>query len=328
MEDKKIEENVVEKDPNLKNVTPSNDEDEQFELQMQKVQRRQKVTKVSGMVFLYIIMTILALLALFPFIFMFLSSLMTNDQYRGIVEIGDMFPRAPLQWVNYQHALLAGGRSGPTFGVALFNTFIVAFGSTALSMIVIILSAYAFAKLKFAGKDLIFSLLLMTMMIPGELFTITNFITIHNMQLSDTLVALVLPFMISVYYIYLLRNNFKQIPDELYKAAKVDGLSDMKYLIKVMIPLTAPTITSITILKIIGIWNSYIWPQLINKNISYQLLSNWMAAAGHPATGDISEVQIPIKMAAATIITIPLLIAFLCFRKYIMRGISKSGIKG
>ncbi len=317
-------ENVaVNNTPNKKSIN-----EQEFGQEIQKYNKKKKVAFVANQTFLYVVLTIFAISALFPFIFMICASLMTNDQYRNFRDLSDMIPRYPFQWVNYQHALLAGGSSGPKFGRALLNTVLVAFGSTFLSMIVIILSAYAFAKLKFKGKEVIFTLLLMTMMIPGELFTITNYLTINKLKMADTLSALVLPFMVSIYYIYLLRNNFKQIPDELYKAAKIDGLSDMKYLFKVMIPLSAPTITSITILKIIGIWNSYIWPQLINKNVNFQLLSNWMAAAGTPAFGDVNEVQIPIKMAASFIITIPLLITFIVFRKYIMRGVSKSGIKG
>lgn len=297
-----------------------------FEQQVKQTKKKSLAIHITAQTVLYIILTIAAVASIFPFIFMLFSSLMTDSQYRSFKEITDILP-SPVVWSNYSDAFLRDSQ-GSNFTTALINTLLVAISSTILGMIVTIFTAYAFARLEFKGKSLIFTLLLATMMIPGELFTITNFVTITDLQLRNTLLALVLPFMISVYYIYLLRNNFKQVPDELYKAAKIDGVSDFKYLWKVMVPIASPTLISIFLLKIIGIWNSYIWPQLVNKDRKFQLLSNWMSQSGYPASGDTSQVVIPIRMAASMIITIPLLILFLCFRKYIMRGVSKSGIKG
>lgn len=297
-----------------------------FEQQVKQTKKKSVAIHITAQTVLYIILTIAAVASIFPFIFMLFSSLMTDSQYRSFKEITDILP-SPVVWSNYSDAFLRDSQ-GSNFTTALINTLLVAISSTILGMIVTIFTAYAFARLEFKGKSLIFTLLLATMMIPGELFTITNFVTITDLQLRNTLLALVLPFMISVYYIYLLRNNFKQVPDELYKAAKIDGVSDFKYLWKVMVPIASPTLISIFLLKIIGIWNSYIWPQLVNKDRKFQLLSNWMSQSGYPASGDTSQVVIPIRMAASMIITIPLLILFLCFRKYIMRGVSKSGIKG
>ncbi len=297
-----------------------------YQATVKKTKRKTTALHITSQTILYIILTIAAIVSIFPFIFMLLSSLMTESQYNNFREIADLLP-SPVVWSNYSDAFLRDVQ-GLNFTTALINTILVALTSTILGMLVTIFTAFAFARLEFKGKNLIFTLLLATMMIPGELFTITNFVTITNMQLRNTLTALILPFMISVYYIYLLRNNFKQIPDELYKAAKIDGVSDFKYLFKVMVPIASPTLISIFLLKIIGVWNSYIWPQLVNKSGAYQLLSNWMSKSGIPADGSTSMTIIPIKMAASVIITIPLLVLFLCFRKYIMRGVSRSGIKG
>lgn len=295
-----------------------------------KVQREKKTAKlrmISSQTVLYIVLTIAALLSFFPFLFMILSSFMSDYQYKNFTEISDIIPQ-PWIFTNYADAFANKLDDSLTFGMVLTNTLLTAFSSTIFGMIVLILAAFAFARLEFKGKDAVFGLLLMTMMIPGELFTITNYGTIFQLNLQGTLMALIVPFMVSVYYIYLLRNNFKQIPDELYKAAKVDGVGDFKYLVTVMIPLAGPTLVSIFILKIIAVWNSYIWPNLVNSGSSALLISNWMATSGRPATGDSSMIIYPIKMAAAVIVTLPLLIVFICFRRFIMRGVSKSGIKG
>lgn len=299
---------------------------EKFSKQVAREKKWAPVKTITSQTILYIVLTIAAIISIFPFVFMVLSSFMSDMQYRNFTNISDIMPQ-PWVFSNYADALAHDITNGVTFGVVLTNTILTALTSTILGMVVLILAAFAFARLEFKGKDAIFGLLLLTMMIPGELFTITNYTTIFAFKLNGTLTALIVPFMVSVYYIYLLRNNFKQVPEELYKAAKVDGVGDFKYLLTVMIPLAAPTLISIFILKIIAVWNSYIWPNLVNAGSSALLISNWMATAGRPANGS-SEVVIPIKMAAAIIVTLPLLIVFICFRKYIMRGVSKSGIKG
>jgi len=191
--------------------------------------------------------------------------------------------------------------------------------------VITVLSAFAFARLEFKGKETLFGLLLSTMMIPGELFTITNYLTVKNFGWIDTFEALIVPFLVSVFYIYLLRQNFMQIPNELYLAAKVDGCKDIKYLWKVMIPLALPTLISITILKMMGAWNSYVWPNLVTKTDAHRLITNGLRNAFSDSTGDVNY---PVQMAAVVIVSAPLFMVFLFLRKYIMAGVSRSGIKG
>ena len=193
-----------------------------------------------------------------------------------------------------------------------------------LSLVLTVLSAFVFARLEFKGRETLFAALLATMMIPGELFTITNFSTVTQLGWLNTYTVLIVPFLVSVFYIYLLRQNFKQIPNELYLAAKVDGTSDLKYLWKVMIPLAAPTLVSITILKMMGAWNSYIWPRLVVKE-DHSLITNGLRNAFTDATGDV---DFPVQMAAVAVVSLPLFLVFIFLRKYIMKGVSRSGIKG
>jgi multiple sugar transport system permease protein len=208
--------------------------------------------------------------------------------------------------------------------------------STILSLIITILSAFAFARLEFKGKNALFAALLATMMIPGELFTITNYVTVNQFGWMNTYTVLIVPFLVSVFYIYLLRQNFLQIPNELYLAAKVDGTSDFKYLWKVMIPLAFPSIISITILKMMGSWNTYVWPNLVINDPEMQLITQGIRNTGFKIDYDpiqnmlvpIMETNIPVQMAAVAAVSLPLFLVFLFFRKYIMKGVSRSGIKG
>lgn len=296
---------------------------ENLNIDIDKQLKKQKALKITKSVIAYVFLTVFAIFALLPFYWMILSSLKTETVYREPIPTFFVKP-SELQWKNYQTVVQYGNN---LFGSMLVNTIIVGIVSTLLGIIVTIITAYAFAKMEFKGKNFLFSLLLATMMIPGELFTITNFLTVNNLGWTKSYTVMILPFLVSVFYIYLLRNAFKQIPDSLYKAAKVDGCSDVKYLVKVMVPLTAPTLISIILLKFIGTWNSYIWPRLANGGSEeWQLLSNWVSK-GFTVAGS-SESLTTLKMAAATMVSLPLLILFICFRKYIMRGVSKSGIKG
>ena len=197
--------------------------------------------------------------------------------------------------------------------------------STLLSLVITVLSAFAFARLEFKGRETLFAMLLATMMIPGELFTITNYATVTSLGWMNTYKVLIIPFLVSVFYIYLLRQNFMQIPNELYLAAKVDGTSDLKYLWKVMIPLSLPTLISITILKMMGAWNSYIWPRLVANDEAHRLITNGLRNAFTDTTGDVNY---PVQMAAVAIVSAPLFLVFIFLRKYIMAGVSRSGIKG
>ena len=287
---------------------------------VEKEEKHDRTKKIIIKTITYILLTFGALTCIFPFYWMIMSSFKTIREYEAFVPT-----YWPHEWTTEAYTLAFKYNHG-MFTQTLVNSLIVGFTSTFASVVLTILAAYAFARIDFKGKNLVFSLCMMTMMVPGELFTITNYVTMNTLKWKDTYTALIVPFLCSIYYIYLLRNSFKSIPESLYKAAKVDGCSDIKYLVKVMIPLSGPTIISITILKLIGTWNSYIWPQLVNKQ-SMQLVSNWMSNCG--INSDRTEfTDYPMRMAASIIISIPLFIVFILFRKYIMRGVSKSGIKG
>ena len=294
----------------------------------EKQKKKDNVKKFVIKTIVYILLTIAAISCLFPFYWMIISALKTRAEYEQAiptlyVKEFAMVEASPGFWVwgNFHRAFTF---SNGLFKTTLINSIIVGIVSTALSTTLTILSAYAFAKMEFRGRNLVFSILLATMMIPGELFTITNYVTTSNLGWKNTYVIMVLPFLCSIYYIYLLRNSLKSIPDSLYKAAQVDGCSDIKYLLRVMVPLSAPTIISISILKMIGTWNAYVWPELVN-NQEWQLVSNWMTNCSTDFDGTQS---IPVRMAASMVISITLFIVFVFFRKYIMRGVSKSGIKG
>ena len=210
-------------------------------------------------------------------------------------------------------------------GRYFLNSIVFTLATTAIMLAVTILAAYAFARLRFRGKNLLFTLYLSLMMIPNELVIITNFVTITDWNLRNTYLGLILPSVTSVFYIYLLKENFEQVPEELYKAAKVDGTSDLKYLWKVMIPICQPTIVTITILKIIECWNSYVWPRLITDDAAYFLVSNGIQELRENGFG---RENIPAMMAAVVAISIPLILLFLIFHRKIMEGVSQGGIKG
>lgn len=277
----------------------------------------QKIFKILGKTGTYIFLLVMALIILFPFYWMIISSLKTLAEYRQAVPT--FWPRQ-IMWGNYAEAFKKAN-----LGDLFMNTLYVGLVSTILSLVITVLSAFAFARLEFKGKETLFGALLATMMIPGELFTITNYITVNQLGWMHTFTALIVPFLVSVFYIYLLRQNFMQIPNELYLAAKVDGTSDIKYLWKVMIPLALPTLISITILKMMGAWNSYIWPKLVANDAAHQMITNGLRNAFTDTTG---QANYPVQMAAVAIVSAPLFLVFLCLRKYIMQGVSRSGIKG
>ena len=297
-------------------------------MDIEKEKKKDKTAKIFKYIGLYTFLTICAILAFLPFYWMIISSLKSETEFRQ--SSPTFFPHV-LQFQNYSFVLTQGNNG--LFGQMLLNTVVVGVLSTVIGVIITILTAYAFAKIDFKGKNLLFSLMLATMMIPGELYTITNYVTtVATFKWKDSFTILIVPFLVSTYYIYLLRNAFKQIPDSLYKAAKVDGVSEMGYLVKVMVPLTAPTLISITLLKFIGTWNSYIWPRLVNKTDTWRLISNWMTGSFTDPNGILgkpfAESMYSLKMAAACMVSLPLFILFICFRKYIMHGVSRSGTKG
>ena len=284
---------------------------------MQRLTIGQRIMKVLSLGGTYLFLSLMALIVLFPFYWMIISSLKTLEEYR--MSTPTFWPRI-IMLSNYLEAFTTAN-----LGRLFLNTMYVGLVSTILSLVITILTAFAFARLEFKGKETLFALLLATMMIPGELFTITNYSTVTTLGWINTYTVLIVPFLVSVFYIYLLRQNFLQIPNELYLAAKVDGTSDWKYLWKVMVPLALPTLISITILKMMGAWNSYIWPRLVANDEAHRMITNGLRNAFTETTGDVNY---PVQMAAVALVSAPLFLVFVFLRKYIMSGVSRSGIKG
>ena len=271
---------------------------------------------IKGITYAFLIFW--AVMVLFPFYWMVLTSVKSYGAYNS-EWIPQLYTLAPtLQ--NYADAF-----TQVPLADYFTNTVIFTLVTTGAMLIVTVLAAFAFARLNFPGKDLVFTLFLSLMMIPSELVVITNFVTITNMDLRNTFTGLILPSVTSVFYIYLLKENFAQIPDELYYAAKVDGTSDLKYLTKVLIPICKPTIVTITILKVIECWNSYVWPRLITDDQAYFLVSNGIQEIRENGFG---RENIPAMMAAVVVISVPLIVLFLIFRKKIMAGVAQGGTKG
>ncbi len=287
-------------------------------MNVKNVTVKQKAFGIIGTFFRYLFLMLVAIAVLFPFYWMIISSLKTVSEYADPVP--SFWPKQVI-WSNYAEAFSVGN-----LGILFRNTVIVGLVSTVLSLVITVLAAFAFARLEFKGKNVLFAALLATMMIPGEMFTISNYVTVVKFGWLNSYTALIVPFLVSVFYIYLLRQNFMQIPNELYLAAKVDGTSNLKYLWKVMIPLALPTLISITILKMMGAWNSYIWPRLVANKLEYQLVSNGLRNAFTDAAS--GQTNYPVQMAAVVIVSAPLFLVFVFLRKYIMKGVSRSGIKG
>ena len=289
-------------------------EQAEYEKKEKAAARRNKIRKILT----YAGLGLWALIVLFPFYWMLLTSVKSYGAYNA-EHIPAFFTLSPTSQ-NYIDAFT----QVPLLGY-LLNTLIFAVITTVLMVAVSVLAAYAFARLSFRGKNLLFTLFLSLMMIPSELVVITNFVTVTNLDLRNTFTGLVLPSVTSVFYIYLLKENFEQVPDELYRAAKVDGTSDLKYLLKVMVPICRPTIVTVTILKIIECWNSYVWPRLVTDDPAYYLVSNGIQEIRENGFG---RENIPAMMAAVVVISVPLIILFLAFRKKIMEGVSRGGMKG
>lgn len=267
---------------------------------------------------IHVFLAFWALVVLFPFYWMVLTSFKSYGSYNSEY-IPKLFVSSPTL-ENYISAFSEVNLAGYFGNTVLFTVI-----TTVIMLFVTILAAYAFARLKFKGKNIVFTLFLSLMMIPNELVVITNFVTITNWNLRNTFMGLILPSITSVFYIYLLKENFEQVPEELYKAAKVDGLSDWEYLWKVLLPVCSPTIVTITILKVIECWNSYVWPRLITDNEKYYLVSNGIQEIRENGFG---RENIPAMMAAVVVISIPLIILFLLFHNKIMEGVKRGGTKG
>lgn len=291
------------------------------------LQKGEKIGHVISTIITYALILFLALMVVFPFYWMIITSLKMNTE---ILQSRQTFFPEIVMWTNYVYVF-------GTFDFVTYmrNTIVVAVFSTIGTLLTTIFAAFAFARLNFRGREALFMVFLMTMMIPGEMMVISNYITVasfgwvgENSTLFDAYAAMIVPFWISVFYIYLLRQNFKQIPNELYLAAKVDGKSDWSYLWRVMVPLAAPTLISITILKFMGTWNSYVWPNLVTaNNESYRLISNGLRGSSF-VDAEAGRTEYGYQMAATVLVTVPLFLLFIFFRKYIMKGVGRAGIKG
>ena len=283
-----------------------------------KIEKHAKIRKKVSNTITYILLAVWALIVLFPFYWMILTSFKSYGEYNSEY-IPKFFTLTPTMQ-NYVDAF-----TQVPLGRYFLNTMIFTIVTTAIMLVVITLAAFAFARLEFKGKNMVFVLFLSLMMIPNELVIITNFVTITNMDMRNTFAGLILPSVTSVFYIYLLKENFEQIPDKLYYAAKVDGTSDLKYLWKVMIPISKPTLITVTILKVIECWNSYVWPRLVTDDENYFLVSNGIQEIRENGFG---RENIPAMMAAVVVISLPLIVLFLIFREKVMDGVSRGGTKG
>ena len=283
-----------------------------------RAEKAARAGNIARKTFIYFFLLVWALIVLFPFYWMVLTSLKSYSAYNSEY-IPKFFTLSPTL-ENYREAFTA-----VPLAKYFINTVIFTLATTALMMVVITLAAFAFARLNFRGRDLVFTIFLALMMLPSELVVITNFVTITELGLRNTFTGLILPSVTSVFYIYLLRENFAQIPDEMYYAARVDGASDFRYLIRIMIPICKPTIVTVIILKVIECWNSYVWPRLITDDPNYYLVSNGIQEIRENGFG---RENIPAMMAAVVVISVPLIVLFLIFRKKIMEGVSRGGTKG
>ena len=283
-----------------------------------EIERRAMVRRrwVKGIT--YTLLGIWALIVLFPFYWMILTSVKSYSQYSS--EFIPQFITLSPTFENYLTAFTA-----VPLAKYLLNTLIFTVATTAIMLIVTVLAAFGFSRMNFRGRDIAFTIFLSMMMIPNELVIITNFLTVTNLDLRDTFTGLILPSVTSVFYIYLLKENFSQVPDELYWAAKVDGTSDLKYLLRVMVPICRPTLVTITVLKAIECWNSFVWPRLITDDPEYYLVSNAIQTIRESGFG---RENIPAMMAAVVVISAPLIVLFLIFRRQIMSGVARGGTKG
>lgn len=283
-----------------------------------RIERTAQARDVFSKTIVYFLLGCWALMVLFPFYWMVLTSFKSYSAYNSEF-VPKLYTLAPTVQ-NYIDAF-----TSVPLKDYFVNTIIFTVATTALMLFVTVLAAFAFARLRFKGRDAAFVIFLSLMMIPSELVIITNFVTVKTLEMDNTFAGLILPSVASVFYIYLLRENFAQVPDELYYAAKVDGTSDLNYLRRVLLPICKPTIVTITILKVIECWNSYVWPRLITDDQAYFLVSNGIQEIRENGFG---RENIPAMMAAVTVISVPLIVLFLIFRKKIMAGVARGGTKG
>ena len=284
----------------------------------ESIKRSAKIKKGAVRTVTYLLLSVWGLIVIFPFYWMILTSFKSYAEYTS--EYVPKFYTVSPTFESYKYAF-----DSVPLGKYFLNTLIFTLLTTALMLAAAVLAAYAFARLDFKGKNIVFTAFLALMMIPNELVIITNFVTVTNLDLRNTFAGLILPSVMSVFYVYLLKENFAQIPDELYFAAKVDGTTDLKYLWRVVVPMSRPTIVTVTILKVIECWNSYVWPRLITDDSAYYLVSNGIQEIRENGFG---RENVPAMMAAVVMISVPLMVLFLVFRRQIMAGVARGGTKG
>lgn len=277
--------------------------------------KSRKPAAIAANILKYAVLLIGAFFTLLPFLWMISSSFKTPAE---IIKIPPVLVPAELQWQNYVEAWTAA-----PFGRYLINTIIITVFTTVGVLVTSVLSAFAFSRLRFPGKDLVFSLFMATLMIPGEMLIITNFLTITKLHWIDTYQAMIVPWVSNVFYIYLLTQFFLQVPDALYLAAKVDKCSDLKFMLKIMVPMNKSAITTIAILNIIGSWNSFLWPLLVTNSQEMRVLSNGLIRFQTEAGTDYELI-----MAASCILVVPIILVFLFLRKYVLEGVAFNGVKG
>lgn len=290
------------------------------------IKKTEKVAKVFSTIIIYVVLLVLAFIMILPFYWMIITSLKSNNEIQASTQT--FFPEI-VMWTNYVYVFQVFD-----FMTYMTNTIVVAIFSTIGTLITTILAGFAFAKLQFKGREPLFMVFLMTMMIPGEMMVISNYVTVASFKwvgsdqtLFTAYLAMIVPFIVSVYYIYLLRQTFASVPNELYLAAKVDGKSDWSFLWHIMVPLAAPTLISITILKFMGTWNSYVWPNLVTSKAEFRLISNGLRTSSFVDV-DSGKTEFGYQTAATVLVTVPLFLLFVFFRKYIMKGVGRAGIKG
>ena len=291
----------------------------------EKVTKLERVTKIIRNVIIYSLLTLWALMIIFPFYFMILSSFKSSAEYNAelVPKLYSIHPTIN-NYANVFSKIGIGAKEVSLWKVML-NTLIYAVLTTALMLVVVILAAFAFARLEFKGKNLLFTFFLSLMIIPNELVIITNYVTIVHLNWRNTFIGLIAPSIMSIFYIYFLRQTFMTVPDEIYNSAKIDGASDFKYMCRILVPIAKPTVISIIILKFIECWNAFAWPRLITTNADFFLVSN---AIQEIASSGFGRANITAMMAAVVVVSLPLIILFVVFRKQIMAGVSRSGLKG
>lgn len=308
----------------LEEIERKKNREERTQEDIDEANRKDVIIKIARLVFTYGTLTIVAIFIFVPFYWMVLTALKTYNQASLALNPSFFIGLSEMQWVNFKIALTEF-----SFLTFIGNTIFVGISTMIFTVLTTVLAAFAFSRLDFKGRDFIFSVLLMTMMVPGEIYTITNYITVSRLGWIDTFYAMIVPFSASVFYIFFLRQTFRQIPDSLYRAARVDGCSDFKYLTRVMIPIAAPTIITIIILSSIGAWDAYIWPQLVGKTDATTLVSVALRREGfNVGTGSDARPMYNMQLAATTVVSLPLIIIFFSLKKYILAGVGRSGTKG